>query len=565
MDEAEARALQERVARLEDEVAELRRALAFQAPRGPAALAPRPAAARRWQAPDFLWDGEFWLNKLGIGLLLLGVAFLFRYSIEQGWLTPLVRVLFGLAVGITLLVLGLRMDPARRRFTPVLLGGGIGVFYTVGFAAFQLYALIGYTAAFACMVGVTLLAFFLAMRRDQPALALTGALGGLGTPFLLYNGSGSLPGVIGYTCLVLALTTGLFAYRGWRSLLWTGIVGGWTVLAVSYSHGLPGDPAAAFGDRWALQGAILFAWLAFGVVPIVRELLLLRPPGGLRASPALSAAFAGWDRVTELHVHLLSVSTPLAALVLTHQIWSLPAERWGWIVVGCAAAYGAAGWLLSRSSRLLAEAQLLAGAILLALGTLAALRGEALLLALALEVAALHLLSRRLVRRGVTAVAHVVAAGLGIWLIGRLGTAALAGTLRSLADLAALALLLVGSLYLPPGGVARAYHLVLHAAFLGWLWRELSPLPGGAGLVSVAWGGYAVALLVLGLRQRLEAVQKVAIATLLLVVVKLFLVDLAALEAIYRILLFLGLGGLFLFLSYSLQTLWSARPDTARR
>lgn len=29
-------------------------------------------------------NGEFWLSKVGIGLLLLGVAFLFKYSIEQG-------------------------------------------------------------------------------------------------------------------------------------------------------------------------------------------------------------------------------------------------------------------------------------------------------------------------------------------------------------------------------------------------------------------------------------------------------------------------------------------------
>jgi uncharacterized membrane protein len=50
-------------------------------------------------------------------------------------------------------------------------------------------------------------------------------------------------------------------------------------------------------------------------------------------------------------------------------------------------------------------------------------------------------------------------------------------------------------------------------------------------------------------------------ATLFLVVGKLFLVDLAGVEAVWRILLFLGFGGLFLVLGYYLQHLW--RP--ARR
>lgn len=570
MDEDTDRPLQERVARLEAEVAELRRALVATRAAQPAlgigrTQMPTPTRVRR-PVPEFLWDGEFWLNKLGIGLLLLGVAFLFRYSIEQGWLTPAVRVAFGLAVGTALLLAGLRMDAARRRFTPVLLGGGIATFYIVGFAAFQLYALIGYSAAVACMIAVTLLAFFLAIRREQPMLALVGALGGLATPFLIYKGSGDFVGVIGYSCLILALTTALFIYRGWRSVLWTGIVGGWTVFLVSYTYGLPADPAEATGDRWVLQGAILFAWLAFWAVPLAREALLLRSIGrGEPLSPAITAARAAWHRGTELHFQLLSVSTPLLALVLSRLIWSTPSVLWGWLALGCAAAYALAGAGLLRISRLLAEAQLLAAAILLAVGTLAAFTGDALLVALALEAAALHHLGRRLARPGVSSVAHLLAGGVALWLIVRLGMGSPAGATGGLADLAALALLLAASTAGRAGEEPRIYRFFVHFAFLAWLWQQLDPLPNGAGLVSVAWGAYAVGLLVLGLRQDLVLLQKIAIGTLLLVVAKLFLVDLAALEALYRILLFLGLGGLFLFLSYSLQTLWKAKPGVAGR
>jgi uncharacterized membrane protein len=59
--------------------------------------------------------------------------------------------------------------------------------------------------------------------------------------------------------------------------------------------------------------------------------------------------------------------------------------------------------------------------------------------------------------------------------------------------------------------------------------------------------------------------QRTALATLLLMVAKLFLVDLAALDALWRILLFLTLGGLFLLISYFLQGLWRERPGMAGR
>lgn len=78
------------------------------------------------------WAGlssEDWLNYVGIGLLLFGLAFLFQYSVEQGWLVPEVRVGFGAALGSALLVAGLRIYNARRRLRQVLLGGSSATFY----------------------------------------------------------------------------------------------------------------------------------------------------------------------------------------------------------------------------------------------------------------------------------------------------------------------------------------------------------------------------------------------------------------------------------------------------
>jgi uncharacterized membrane protein len=45
---------------------------------------------------------QFWISRVGIGLLLLSVVFLFDYAVDRGWLTPPIRVAFGLLLGTSL-------------------------------------------------------------------------------------------------------------------------------------------------------------------------------------------------------------------------------------------------------------------------------------------------------------------------------------------------------------------------------------------------------------------------------------------------------------------------------
>jgi uncharacterized membrane protein len=104
------------------------------------------------------------------------------------------------------------------------------------------------------------------------------------------------------------------------------------------------------------------------------------------------------------------------------------------------------------------------------------------------------------------------------------------------------------------------YRVAAHAALLAWFWRELGPLPGSAdAYVTVAWGLTGAAMFVAGLRRDRTYLIRGGVATLFLVVAKLFLWDLAGLDPLWRVLLFLGFGGLFLLLSYHLRNLWNPR------
>lgn len=558
-------ALAARMERLERTVEELARRLP--AAREPYA-APRPAAAepafavraaegvRLHAAPAAVrtpyepvrWDGQLWLNRLGIGLLLLGVAFLFRYSIDMGWTTPRVRVSFGTAVGITLLAAGLRIGE-KRRFGSVLVGGGIAVFYIVGFAAFNLYSLIGYTTAFAGMVAVTGLAFGLALRKNEPPLGILGAIGGLGTPLLLGLSYGTPRGLALYTCVIVGWTAALHVKRSWRWVLWTTLAFGWVLLCrYAYHVALPDRLVRA--DAWVLQGAGLFAWVCTGLLPLA-----------VRLRGRTEVRERRWSELDTLHWYGVSMAPPAAFLLLTGLLWTLPPARWGGAAVAIASLYGGAAALLWARDLRLARVLALSSAVLLSVGMVGALRGNVLLSGIALLSVALLAVGRNGGGLPIRWTAHKAYIVSWLWLFGRIVADPSPGVANATTAFVVIACGVAASYLVPRRDEMLAYRYFTHAALLGFLWRELARVDGGQGFATVAWGVYSLGLLFFGMSRTRPLVEKTALATLLLVVAKLFLVDLAALEAIYRIVLFMGFGAVFLFFSYALQT-WR-RPHVA--
>lgn len=496
---------------------------------------------------------EYWLNKIGIGLLLFGVAFLFKYSIDQGWLTPTLRVGFGVILGVGLIVTGQRLSASRRDFSQVLIGGGIATLYITGFAAYQLLDLISHPVAFAFMAFVTLFAFILSLRQNGVALSLIGAIGGLGTPFLLYTDTGSLPGLVVYTCLLLLGTSAIYFYRGWRSLLWASVLGGWLVILVGIFQIHPINSLDAMSDLWALQFGVIFCWLAFWMMPVVREYVWDQFP------------HSQYGRIVRhRHLHMLSVSTPLIALWMSMPIWTLSNPTWGWITLGGALVYGFAAWGLSQKDVIqhLSYTHSLVGVMLLTYSFFLLLDGDLLLVVLTAEAATLLFIARRLSDVRVAIIAHFLFGIAGLWLAVRLSVEQAQGTsilnMQAMTDLLVIGIASASAILSRLSEEKKIYLFILHIALLGWFLRELASLPNGQGYVTIAWGIYAIILLILGLRINYGGLQTVAMATLLLIVGKLFLVDLAELETIWRILLFLGFGGLFLLLSYYFRALWKS-------
>ena len=160
-----------------------------------------------------------WLIRGAIFIILLGLAFFLKYSIEKDLIPPYLRVSATGAVGIGMLVSSLLMaDKKYHKIAMGFLGGGIAVLYFSIFAAYAIYHLIDVGPAYALMILITLTAGVLSVKMNSLLAAIFGIIGGYATPVLLHTNVVNLPGFFSYILLLGIGTLFIARYKNWRSL-----------------------------------------------------------------------------------------------------------------------------------------------------------------------------------------------------------------------------------------------------------------------------------------------------------------------------------------------------------
>jgi uncharacterized membrane protein len=552
------------------------------------------------------------------------------------------------------------------------LGGSIATFYITGFSAFQLFHLVTYPLAFTFFVAVTVYSFFLSLKQNEFIFSLVAIAGGLGTPFLLYTGEGSVPGLMLYLCILLAGASGIYFFKGWWSFFWTSCIGGITVIWIA----MFGDKSLTYApllDKISIELALFLTLPFFWFVPLLREIVALKDPKMVNADlPKQKQENSSRHQANlpEINVNILTVLMPFMALFLSTVVWQWEEKIFGLISVAMAILFGYVGWSLNTKTELknFAYTHIVVALALLAISLQFFFEGDALFVAWALQAIAIHLVrlkigsktlvpiahclfglvglflftriadnreglallnmqalsdlivpagafglirifqsvdekrfyliggflavagimmrelsgnleffivaligaaflytATRIGDKGIMTASHLFGAGVGLWLLYRLFSDSVGLALfneKSLIDLFVIALTVGAPFILKEKDIKLIYFLAAHVALLAWFLRELSYLENGQALVSAAWGAYTVGLFVLGLRKDLKGATRTAMVTLLVLVGKLFLIDLANIETIWRVVIFLGFGAVLLFLSYYFQSLWRTKKGS---
>ncbi|WP_197530404.1 DUF2339 domain-containing protein [Bythopirellula polymerisocia] len=157
-----------------------------------------------------------WLLRVGVLVLVVGIGFFLKYSIERGLLGPQARVALSVITGLVLLIVGTRILGKKYHVLGQgLLGAGLATLYFSVFAASNLFHLVAATPAFALMGMVTVLAGGIAVRFDSMLVAVLGIIGGYLTPVMLSTGVVNFPGLFGYVLILGIGVLGICYWKNW--------------------------------------------------------------------------------------------------------------------------------------------------------------------------------------------------------------------------------------------------------------------------------------------------------------------------------------------------------------
>ena len=166
-----------------------------------------------------------WFLWVGVIAFLFGLGYLFKYSIEQGWVSPLMRVLGGMANGLLFLGIGKYFYKKHKEFAQGMTGGGIAILYLSIFSGFQLYSLFDFYVAMILMVLVTLAGGFLSSHYNSKVIAVLSTLGGFLTPMLLYTGTDNQVTLFIYIALLDLGLLFLGYFKKWDMLKYLSFIG----------------------------------------------------------------------------------------------------------------------------------------------------------------------------------------------------------------------------------------------------------------------------------------------------------------------------------------------------
>lgn len=160
-----------------------------------------------------------WLLRLGVLILVVGMGFFLKYSIDQDLIGPLGRVGVAILIGVSMLAAGVQLlGKQYHAFGQGLIGGGIATLYFAVFAAFHFYKLIGMLPAFGLMAFITFAAGVLSVRINSMLVAILAILGGYGTPIMLSTGEVNFVGLFSYTLLLGVGVLGISWKKNWHLL-----------------------------------------------------------------------------------------------------------------------------------------------------------------------------------------------------------------------------------------------------------------------------------------------------------------------------------------------------------
>lgn len=203
--------------------------------------------------------GENLISKIGILIIMVGVAIGGKYAIDNQLISPAARIIIGTLIGLGLQGFALKLKKNYEKFSAVLSSGSMAILYFMIYFAYDFYALIPMPVAFTLMVVVTAYTIHSAWKYDKEIIAVLGQVGAYVIPFFLSSGSGNVEVLLAYIAIINIGVLIVSSKKYWKIVLALAFFASWSILAFSYRA----TEITSSAQAWRMLMFMLIYFLTF--------------------------------------------------------------------------------------------------------------------------------------------------------------------------------------------------------------------------------------------------------------------------------------------------------------
>lgn len=189
---------------------------------GPRVAPPPPKPLVTPAAPRPTFDGEQWMGQrgllaVGVVAVVLAAGYLLKLSFDRGWISPFMRCVGGVVVGLGVAIGGWSIERrGYRTYGPALVGTGAAILYLTVWAASRLYGFVPPMSGIGVMALVALALAAAAWEMNAEPLAAVAAVGAFLAPLVIGQSAADADLLLGYLAAI-GFALGVVAWaKEWR-------------------------------------------------------------------------------------------------------------------------------------------------------------------------------------------------------------------------------------------------------------------------------------------------------------------------------------------------------------
>lgn len=205
---------------------------------------------------------KHWTTFLGALFILSALIYLFKYTVDQGWVTDGIKIGIGLLFGAGFGLAGMKLLTGGRKLAGEIISGlGVAVFYTTFSFAGIYFSIWDPMTVFLCMIVLTILISLSSFRFHLRILMNIALLGAIVSPLVMKPDNDQVFTLFLYLLVINSAFFMLSIRKQWLELRLVSFAGTWLLYMVYYFHFQP-----AVDSIWSMPYRYAVAAFVFYVV-----------------------------------------------------------------------------------------------------------------------------------------------------------------------------------------------------------------------------------------------------------------------------------------------------------